>query len=93
MFFPKEIKNFFWKKAVRIKLFLMKKTGNKRVVSEICESCGAKNYRLVPGNVIIGVFTDCGKCGEIMYFPSYQSPFKNGKAKKDFEKLVKENLH
>ena len=93
MFFLREIKIFFWKKVVKVKLFLMKKVGNKQVASEICELCGVKNYKLVPGNVVVGIFTDCESCGEIIYFPSHQSPFKDGKNKKNFEKLVKENIY
>lgn len=93
MFFLEGIKDFFWKKVIKLKLFLMQKNGNKQVVSEVCEACNTKNYKLIPKNVVAGVFTDCEACGEMMYFPSPQSPFKEDEAKKSFEKLVKENIH
>lgn len=76
----------------RDELIQMQKDGNKQVVSEVCEHCKTINYKLIPENVVAGTMEDCEKCGELMFFSSPNSPFKEGEKKKGFEKLIKDNI-
>lgn len=62
-------------------------------VTGICEECNRKNTKFIPENVVMGALADCKNCGEIMFFPSPQSPLKDDKAKKAFEELIKKNIH